>query len=122
MFNATSSALLNHSSLNHSPQIEGANFLNLLIVDDDLAVREACRDVAQSLGFNTRMAESAEQAYRLLDAANTDAVLLDLRMPGAGGLDALHTIRKTTRRCAGNRRYRLWHGEVSRAGDEGWCL
>ena len=89
MFNTSSSALLNHS-----PQIEGANFLNLLIVDDDLAVREACRDVAQSLGFNTRMAESAEQAYRLLDAANTDAVLLDLRMPGAGGLDALHTIRK----------------------------
>jgi len=89
MFNASSSALLHHS-----PQIEGANLLNLLIVDDDLAVREACRDVAQSLGFNTRMAESAEQAYRLLDAANTDAVLLDLRMPGAGGLDALHTIRK----------------------------
>jgi CheY-like chemotaxis protein len=80
MFNASSSALLHHS-----PQIEGANLLNLLIVDDDLAVREACRDVAQSLGFNTRMAESAEQAYRLLDAANTDAVLLDLRMPGAGG-------------------------------------
>src|SRR6202035_4921917 len=33
-------------------------------------------------------------AYRLLDAAKTDAVLLDLRMPGAGGLAGLQPIRK----------------------------
>jgi two-component system response regulator HydG len=75
-------------------QIEGANFLNLLIVDDDRSVREACREVAQSLGFNVQVAESAEHAYRLLDAHITDAVLLDLRLPGASGLDALHTIKK----------------------------
>ncbi|HST08982.1 MAG TPA: hypothetical protein VLL05_01290 [Terriglobales bacterium] len=30
------------------PQIEGANFLNLLIVDDERAIREACREIAQS--------------------------------------------------------------------------
>ncbi|HEX9112282.1 MAG TPA: sigma-54 dependent transcriptional regulator, partial [Terriglobales bacterium] len=75
-------------------QIEGANFLNLLIVDDDRAVREACREVAQSLGFNVQVAESAETAYRLLDAHSIDAVLLDLRLPGASGLDALHAIKK----------------------------
>ena len=89
MFNATSTALLNHS-----PQIEGANFLNLLIVDDDRAIREACREVAQSLGFNTQIAESAEQAFRVLESPGSDAVLLDLRLPGAGGLDALYTIKK----------------------------
>jgi DNA-binding NtrC family response regulator len=75
-------------------QIEGANFLNLLIVDDDRAVREACREVAQSLGFNVQVAESAENAYRQLDAHSTDAVLLDLRLPGASGLEALHAIKK----------------------------
>jgi len=32
-------------------QVEGANFLNLLIVDDERAIREACREVAQSLGY-----------------------------------------------------------------------
>jgi DNA-binding NtrC family response regulator len=77
----------------HSAQIEGANFLNLLIVDDDRASREACRDVAQSLGFNTQVAESVEQAYRLLDSSSTDAVLMDMR-PGAGALEALRTIKK----------------------------
>lgn len=73
-------------------QIEGANFLNLLIVDDERSIREVCREVAQSLGFNTVVSDSAEQAYRLLDAHNIDVVLLDLKLPGAGGLEALQQI------------------------------
>ncbi|MGA3087155.1 MAG: sigma-54 dependent transcriptional regulator [Terriglobales bacterium] len=91
MFTASSATLVSHS---RPPQIEGANFLNLLIVDEDRATREACRDVAQSLGFNTQLAECAEQAYRSLDAYNTDVVLLELRHPGAGGLEALRAIKK----------------------------
>ncbi len=75
------------------PQIEGANFLNLLIVDDERAIREACREVAQSLGFTTFAADSAEHAYRLLESQGIDAVLLDLRLPGAGGLEALNQIK-----------------------------
>ena len=76
-----------------TPQIEGANFLNILIVDDERSIREACREVAQSLGFNTFVADSAEHAYRLLDSQGIDAVLLDLRLPGAGGLEALNRIK-----------------------------
>jgi DNA-binding NtrC family response regulator len=73
-------------------QIEGANFLNLLIVDDERAIRDVCREVSQSLGFNTVVADSAEHAYRMLDVQNVDVVLLDLKLPGAGGLEALHQI------------------------------
>ncbi len=91
MFTASSAAALSHIL---PPQIEGANFLYLMIVDENGATREACRDVARSLGFNTQMAESAEQACRLLDSSSTDAVLLDLRLPGGGGLDALHAIKQ----------------------------
>src|SRR5215467_628075 len=76
-----------------TPQIEGANFLNLLIVDDERAIREACRDVAQVLGFNTITADSAEHAYRILDTQGVDVLLLDLKLPGAGGLEALHQIK-----------------------------
>jgi DNA-binding NtrC family response regulator len=76
------------------PQIEGANFLNLMIIDDERAIREVCREVAQSLGFNTCVADSAEHAYRMLDSQNIDVVLLDLKLPGAGGLEALHQIRE----------------------------
>jgi DNA-binding NtrC family response regulator len=82
--------------LSRPPQIEGANFLNLLIVDDDRAVREACRAVAQTLGFDPQVAESAEQAYRVLDNRGADVILLDLKLPGAGGLETLHTLRKNS--------------------------
>jgi two-component system response regulator HydG len=74
-------------------QIEGANLLNLLIVDDERSIREACREVSQSLGFTTFTADSAEHAYRQLESQSIDAVLLDLRLPGAGGLEALNQIK-----------------------------
>ena len=67
--------------INTAPQIEPANFLNLLIVDDERAIREACREVAIPLGFSAHIADSAEQAFRALDAQNFDAVLLDLACP-----------------------------------------
>ncbi len=89
MFTATAAL-----SPSHPLQIAGANLLNLLIVDDDRTVREACREVAQSLGFNAQVSESAEHAYRLLDATHADVVLLDWRLPGTGGLEALHAIKK----------------------------
>jgi DNA-binding NtrC family response regulator len=77
-----------------APQIEPANFLNLLIIDDERSIREACREVAQSLGFSALVAESAEQAYRTLELQSFDAVLLDLRLPGTGGLDVLRRIKE----------------------------
>ncbi len=76
------------------PHVEGANLLNLMIIDDERAVRDVCREVAQSLGFNTSVADSAEHGYRMLDAQGTDVVLLDLKLPGAGGLEALRQIKE----------------------------
>jgi two-component system response regulator HydG len=77
-----------------TPQILPANFLNLLIVDDERSIREACREVAQSLGFTTFVADSAEHAFRLLEAQSIDGVLLDLRLPGTSGLEALRRIKE----------------------------
>jgi DNA-binding NtrC family response regulator len=74
-------------------EIPGANLLNLLVVDDERAVREGCRDAAQTAGFNTFIADSAEHAYKVLDTQNIDIVLLDLRLPGASGLEALRTVK-----------------------------
>ena len=51
------------------PQILAANFLNLLIVDDERSIRDACREVALSLGFTAHVADSAEHAYRLLQTS-----------------------------------------------------
>ena len=78
-----------------APEISSeTNLLNLLIVDDERPVRESCRELAQSLGYATRVAESAEAALRLLETAGADVVLLDLRLPGTGGLDLLREIKQ----------------------------
>jgi len=80
--------------ISNTPQIEAANFLNLLVIDDERSIREACREVAQSLGYSALTADSAEHAYRVLEMQSIDAVLLDLRLPGAGGLEALRHIKQ----------------------------
>lgn len=78
-------------SLGETPR---ADLLNLLIVDDERSVRDGCREVAQSLGFSTFVAEKAEHAYRVLEAQNIDVVLLDMRLPGgASGLEMLQQIK-----------------------------
>ncbi len=74
--------------------IRETNLLNLLIVDDERSMRESCREVAQSLGFNTLVADSPEHAYQALDAKPVDVVLLDLRLPGTNGLEILREIKR----------------------------
>jgi two-component system response regulator HydG len=76
-----------------SREIPDANLFSLLIVDDGRAVREACREAAQSAGFNTFVADTAEHAYKVIDVQNVDIVLLDPKLPGASGLEALRTIK-----------------------------
>ena len=104
------------------PQIEGANFLNLMIVDDERAVREVCREVAQSLGFNTVAADSAEHAYRQLESQGIDVVLLDLKLPGSGWPGGAASDSGAPPRCCRHCGDRLWHRPFGGASHEEWRL
>ncbi|MCU1270564.1 MAG: two component, sigma54 specific, transcriptional regulator, Fis family [Acidobacteriaceae bacterium] len=73
--------------------VENPALLNLLIVDDERAVREAAREAALVLGYRAGASDSAEQALRLLESQSIDVVLLDLKLPGAGGLETLRLIK-----------------------------
>ena len=68
--------------------------LEVLVVDDDAAIREALRLVLEHAGHAVEEAENGDRAFELLDGHRYDAVLLDLRMPGTDGLDALVKIRE----------------------------
>ena len=78
-----------------SSVVPAANLLSLLVIDDERSIREACREIATARGFEVVTAESAERAFRLLDQKSHDVVLLDLRLPGASGLEVLHRLRET---------------------------
>ena len=75
-------------------QIPGAELLNVLVIDDERAVRESCREAAELNGFKTQVSESAELAYKALENFPADIILLDLKLPGACGLEALREVRK----------------------------
>ena len=74
-------------------EVSGANVLNVLIIDDESVVRESCQEAAQLLGFRAFAVDTAEQAYKLLEGQSIDIVLLDLRLPGASGLEALREVK-----------------------------
>jgi DNA-binding NtrC family response regulator len=78
----------------HPVVIEGSVPLHLLVVDSDRFVREACKEAAAVLGYHTTATGSAEQAFWLIDSQSIDVVLLDLNLPGAGGLEVMRQIKR----------------------------
>jgi two-component system response regulator HydG len=68
--------------------------LNLLVVDNDPFVREACREAASVLGYCTTAIGSAEQTFRLIDCQSVDVVLVDLKVPGARGPEVVRQIKQ----------------------------
>lgn len=67
--------------------------IRILIVDDELAIRRALRPPLLELGFQVAEASRGEEALQLLRAGGYDAVLLDINMPGIGGIETLRRIR-----------------------------
>ena len=68
--------------------------LEVLVVDDDGAIRDSLRRVLEHAGHDVTEAETGDRAIELLEGRRMDAVLLDLNMPGISGLDALTRIRE----------------------------
>lgn len=65
----------------------------VLIVDDELAIRRALRGSLTELGFSVEEASRGEEAVQLVQARSFDAVLLDINMPGMGGIRTLLRLR-----------------------------
>ncbi len=67
--------------------------MHVLVVDDDAAIRTAVSDIARNLGFAVSNVEDANGARVALKAHMADIVLLDLKLPGGGGLPLVEEIR-----------------------------
>lgn len=65
----------------------------ILIVDDEKNIRRTLRMVLEGTGQNVLEAEDAESGLAQLSDNEVDLIILDVRLPGMSGIEALERIR-----------------------------
>jgi two-component system, OmpR family, KDP operon response regulator KdpE len=70
----------------------------VLIVDDERSIRVSLRTILSGLGFEIVEAARGEEALSLVRMGEFDAVLLDINMPGMGGIDVCRVMRRNSPR------------------------
>jgi two-component system, OmpR family, response regulator MprA len=68
--------------------------VNILVVDDDFAVRESLDRALRANGFDVQLAGDGHEAFRRIDSAPFDAVVLDVLMPGPDGMALCRSLRR----------------------------
>lgn len=66
----------------------------LLIVDDEPSIRTSLRTILSGLGIGVVEAARGEEALSLIRTEPFDVVLLDINLPGIGGIEVCRLIRK----------------------------
>ena len=67
---------------------------SILVVDDDVAVRDTFERMLSLEGFEVRTADNAEAGLAQVVAHHVDAIILDLRLPLVDGLGFLRRLRE----------------------------
>lgn len=68
---------------------------NVLVVDDELVIREVLRDFLEARGFRVASAASGAEALLWLQRNRPGVVLLDIFMPDGNGLEVLRELKHT---------------------------
>ena len=69
--------------------------LRVLIVEDETRLRDMLVRAVTDMGFAAAGAASAEGALRYLTDKQDDIAMLDLNLPGIGGMELFARLRKT---------------------------
>ncbi len=69
------------------------NTTTILVIDDEPQLRRAMQATLSGIGYTVVEAKSGEEALQRLDELQPDLILLDLNMPGIGGLETCRAIR-----------------------------
>ena len=101
--------------LEHLP--EGAPAFRILVVDDDASLRKACCEIAYGMGFVALAAGSVQEALTVLRRQPVEMLLLDLKLPGGGGLKLLGEVKTLYPRDRGGGDDGVCHGRFRGGGD-----
>src|SRR5881275_735920 len=71
-----------------------ARAATVLIVDDDGSMRQTMEAIVRSAGMRPLAVASGEEALRAVQSNPVDVMLLDVQMPGIGGLEVLRQVRE----------------------------
>ena len=74
-----------------------AGFARILIVEDDEGIRDTLKFHLSSAGFQVLEASDGTTGLRAARTGKPDLILLDLMLPGMGGLELCRALRKTSR-------------------------
>jgi DNA-binding NtrC family response regulator len=66
----------------------------ILVVDDELNIREGLVTLLEKKQYHVRGAGTAEEALAGLESATADLILTDLKMPGMGGMEFLRQLKQ----------------------------
>jgi len=80
-------------ALGLAPSLEALRDRHILVVDDEREIAQLIADQLAPFEVHCTIATSGEEALRLLAGQSFDAVTLDVKMPGVGGLEVLRRIR-----------------------------
>ena len=67
---------------------------NILVTDDDPELRRVMRRTLNALGFEVAESPNGERALQEISSRPYDVVLMDINMPGIGGIEACRAIRR----------------------------
>lgn len=67
---------------------------NILVIDDEEAMRDSCQQALSRDGTEVEVAEDGVTGLAMLEKRTFDLVIVDLKMPGLGGMDVLRKIKE----------------------------
>ncbi len=67
---------------------------NVLVIDDEIDVRDAIRRVLERAGYSVRSADDVAQALAQMRISSADVVITDIIMPKMNGVEGIDHIRK----------------------------
>ncbi len=70
------------------------NTATILVIDDEPQLRRAMKATLSGIGYTVLEAKSGEEALDQLGQLQPDLILLDLNMPGIGGLETCRALRE----------------------------